>query len=106
MIEVCGHRVLLRPKSQEKVSKGGIVIPDKILEQERLATTVGEVVSIGPTAWDDFGGDPWCQVGQWVVYAKYGGKFIKDPSTGEEFVVVNDEDIIAITKNLELEDAD
>ena len=71
-------------------------------KQEPLATTTGTVVSIGPNAWKAFdpGPDwaPWAEVGDRVMYAKYGGKVVKDPDTNEEFVVLNDEDIISRIK--------
>jgi co-chaperonin GroES (HSP10) len=34
-------------------------------------------------------------VGDTVFYAKYAGKWIRDPETDEEFLIVNDEDIVA-----------
>ena len=90
MISVCGHRVLLKPKNVENVSKGGIVIPDHIADKERLSVTLGTVVDIGSTAWD--GLEPWCSVGDCIIYGKYGGKMIE--VSGEKFVVINDEDVI------------
>lgn len=98
MIEVCGHRVLIKPRDVEKVTKGGIYIPDNVADKEARATTVGKVVSIGPTAWYDFPGDPWCNIGDLVMYGKYAGKFVEDPDTKDKYMVVNDEDIICILK--------
>ena len=98
MINVCGHRVLLKPKDVEKVTKGGIYIPDNVADKEARATTVGTVINVGPTAWHDFPGDPWCKEGDVVLYGKYGGKIVEDPNTKEKYVVCNDEDIICILK--------
>lgn len=97
MITPAGHRVLVKPDPVEEVSKGGIVIATKANEQQlKNATTIGTVVAIGMNAWKAFDdGSPWAKVGDRVSYAKYGGKSIKDAS-GEEFVVLNDEDILAI----------
>lgn len=103
MIEVCGHRVLLKPKDVEKVTKGGIYIPDTIAEKERLATTVGRVVGIGPTAWYDFPGEPWCKVGDLVMYGKYGGKMVDAPD-GNKYVLINDEDCLAIVSEEDYKD--
>ena len=96
-IKVKGHRILLKPKDAEKVTKGGIVIPDSIAEKERMATTVGRVVDIGSTAFKDFGdGTAWCEVGDLVIYGKYGGKMIKVPGKDENLVILNDEDVLAV----------
>lgn len=92
-----GHRVLVKPDPIEEVSQGGIVIATKASEQQlKNATTSGTLVAIGMNAWKGFdSGAPWASVGDRVSYAKYGGRVIKDKS-GEEFVILNDEDILAI----------
>ena len=57
------------------------------------------MISVGSTAFKDYGGEAWCKEGDLVAYARYGGKLIKDPKTQEDFLVLNDEDIIAIIKD-------
>jgi co-chaperonin GroES (HSP10) len=66
-------------------------------EREQAAIDTGKVISIGPTAFRDFGADvsP-IKVGDTVVYAKYGGKAITDPEDESKYVALNDEDVIAI----------
>lgn len=101
MIEVLGHRVLIKPKDLEKKSAGGIII--EYADQEkahRMATQEGTVVQIGPSAWqvEALGGEPWCNPGDDVIFAKYAGKLVKDPEDGAEYFVVNDEDIQCRTK--------
>ena len=39
---------------------------------------------------------PWANVGDTVIYTKYGGKFVTDPDTKERYVVLNDEDVTAV----------
>lgn len=120
-IEALGHRLTIRPdkpvdseaaKTKELAAKSGIVIPDKIREdldsqftRERASVDQGTVLTIGKTAFRDFGGDPWCEVGDYVAYARHSGKFVKDPDTDEDILVLNDEDIICrITKEVAKDD--
>jgi co-chaperonin GroES (HSP10) len=105
MIQVCGHRVLVRPYTKElfdpvyaAAKAQGIQV---ILENEkRVSASVdkGFVLSIGPSAWKDFGGEPWCKVGDTVIWAKHAHKVVEDPETKEELGILNDEDIVAVIK--------
>jgi co-chaperonin GroES (HSP10) len=99
MIIPTGYRVLVKPDDIEKVTKGGIVlVTDEKLE--RAAQHVGTVVSVGRQAWKAFSknydGDAWANVGDRIIYSKYAGKYVKDPETKEQFVILNDEDVVAI----------
>jgi len=96
MIEALINRVIIKPDPVETASKGGIILAlDE--RQEKAATTTGTIIGIGPAAWLDpiMGGEPACEIGDHVVYAKYSGKFVTDPEDGEEYVVVNDDAIQA-----------
>lgn len=88
-----GYRVLIKPEKIEEVTAGGIVLPETVREKERLVTQTGEVVGIGPECWD--GKAQWVEVGDRVLYSKYAQKHIQDPDTKENYVIVNDEDVIA-----------
>lgn len=118
MIEALGYRLTILPdkvqdseaeKTKEIANRAGIVIPDKIKEEldtqytrERASVDQGIVLTLGSTA---FSGDPWCAVGDRVAYARHAGKFVKDPDTGEDILVVNDEDIICrITEKVAKDD--
>lgn len=98
-IQPAGHKILVKPKKVEKVSKGGIILT---LDEERYAeaTTEGTVLAIGPTAYkkvDD--GTVWCKVGDRISYGKYAGAFIVDNETQEKFVVIHDVDVVAILED-------
>jgi len=99
MLEPLGHRVIIKPDPIEEVSEGGIIFAqtDDFLRREKSETSTGIVVSFGPSAWLDpaLGGEPWVGVGEHVVYAKYSGKFVRDPEDQEEYVVINDDAIQA-----------
>lgn len=90
-----GYRVLIKPDPLEEKSEGGILLHYQDERLARAATQTGVIVAIGKTAWDRHkGGTPWCDVGDHVVYSKYAGKQITDGQ--EDYLVVNDEDILAI----------
>jgi co-chaperonin GroES (HSP10) len=99
MIEVLGHRLLIKPKEVETVSKGGIVMAVDV-KAERTATQEGTVIQVGPNAFsiDALGGVPWVSPGDEVIFARYAGKQVRDPETNEEYFVINDEDVQCRTK--------
>lgn len=96
-LKAVAFRVILKVKEVEEKSAGGIVLAvDK--KMERNAHIEGTIVDIGPDAWAAYRpSEPFAglKVGDRVMYAKYSGKWIQDPQTKEEFLVVNDEDIVA-----------
>lgn len=97
MIQPAGHRVLVKVEEAEKVTKGGIIIADTIVDRNTEASTIGTVVAVGPTAWQAFDdGIAWAKVGDKVAFAQYGGKKITDPETEETYRILNDEDILAV----------
>lgn len=96
-LKAVAFRVLLQVKEVAEKTKSGIVLAvDK--KMERMAYTEGTIVDIGPDAWaafktkEEFAG---LKPGDRVFFAKYSGKWIEDPETGQEFLIVNDEDITA-----------
>lgn len=99
MIKVVGFRVLVKPDPIEKVTKAGIVIVEDERAQEASQYT-GTVIDVGAIAWEAFGpnnkGQPWAQPGDRIIYSKYAGKKIKDPETDEQYVVINDDDVVAV----------
>jgi co-chaperonin GroES (HSP10) len=92
-----GHKVLIRPKPVVKNVGDIILVLDEA--RELAATTEGEVVAIGETAYlkvDD--GRPWVKVGDQVLYGKYAGALAFDPETQAQYVVVHDVDIVCIVR--------
>ena len=97
----CGHRIIVKPQKIEDLDEtyrsaktAGIYIPELELRKEQIAVDKGTVIAIGTTAFQDYGGDPWCNVGDFVAYARHGGKLIEDPADKEVYLVLNDEDVI------------
>lgn len=89
--------IIVKPDPLETKTAGGIVILEEIAKKERAAGVYGELIAVGETAWHGFDdGRPWAKVGDRVMFAKYSGKTFTDPETKEDFVLLNDEDILAV----------
>lgn len=91
-------KVLVKQDVMAEKTKGGIIIPDAPLDDQRRATMKGEIIAVSPAAfsyynWDDNARIP--KVGDRVVYARYAGSTIvgKDEV---EYRLINDKDIGAI----------
>lgn len=101
-----GHRILVKPDSLEtydpqiaSAKKHGIIMLEADERKERTGVDTGVVVQIGPTAFKDFGGERWCNEGDRISYARHAGKFIKNPETKEEWLCINDEDVVMVWEN-------
>jgi co-chaperonin GroES (HSP10) len=98
ILKTPGHRVLIKPDPvREKRTTSGLIIADIDGQRARQAAGVtGTVVEVGDTCWKEFGGDPWCRVGDRVLYAKYAGVSVEDNQGEQAYVLLNDEDILAV----------
>ena len=94
---VRGYRVLVKPDNIETVTDSGIVlvVDEKV---EAAAQQTGTLVGVGHTAWQSstLPQLPWANIGDRVLFSKYAGRVIIDPVTGDDFLVMNDEDIICV----------
>lgn len=106
MIIPSGHRVLVKQDSYEdndevfkKARAAGIeIVKDKGVRFQE-SVDKGTVVAVGPTAWKDFGNEPWASAGDTIVFAKHAGKKVEDPADKDtHYVVLNDEDVVAVIK--------
>lgn len=90
-------RVLVLPDPVEKVTKGGIILPEDNAERKQMAMTFGTLVAVGENAWEEAAGrsphfsKP--KPGDRIVFAKYGGIEIEGRD-GQKYRLMNDEDII------------
>ena len=80
-----GDRILIKPKSSEGITKGGIVIPDTAQEK----TNQGTVIAIG-----DDKENIKVKVRDSVLYDRYAGTEIKVDN--EEHLIIKMDDIIAV----------
>ncbi|TWI10340.1 co-chaperone GroES [Aerolutibacter ruishenii] len=85
-------RVVLKRMEEEKLSAGGIVIPDSATEKPSKA----EVVAVGEGKVLDSGSvrAPKVKVGDKVYFKKYGGTEVKHE--GQDYLIVSEDDILAI----------
>lgn len=111
-IKVVLHRILLERdipentnavKTKKEMERLGLVTSPRMQEEidkqalrENASMDKGVILDIGPTAFVDYGVDSPVKVGDYISYAKFGGKDITDPVDGKVYVVINDEDVIAI----------
>lgn len=90
-------RVLVKPDSAEKVSKGGIIIPEVVADQKKMAMMKGTIVAVGVNAWEEAvrrsAAFKRPEAGDRVLIAKYGGVVVTGLD-GEDYRLLNDEDII------------
>ncbi|TXK61063.1 co-chaperone GroES [Alkalisalibacterium limincola] len=85
-------RVVIKRMEEEKVSAGGIVIPDSATEKPIR----GEVVAVGTGKALDNGQTRELQVkvGDKVLFGKYSGTEVK--IDGTEYLVVREDDLFAV----------
>ena len=85
-------RVVVRTLEAEQTTASGLVIPDTAKEKPQE----GEVLAVGPGRVDDNGQRVPLDVnvGDKVIYSKYGGTEVKHG--GEEYLVLSARDILAV----------
>jgi chaperonin GroES len=84
-------RVVVEPLEAEEMTAGGIVLPDTAKEKPQRGT----VIAVGPGKLLDNGtrGTLSVQVGDQVIYGKYGGTELE--VEGEEIKILRESDILA-----------
>ena len=85
-------RIVVQPLEAEQVTASGLVIPDTAKEKPQE----GKVIAVGPGRVDDKGVrvPVDVQVGDVVLYSKYGGTEVK--YGGEEYLVLSARDVLAV----------
>lgn len=90
-------RVLVLPDSPEKITAGGIILPEPEVDKKAMAMTFGTLVAIGENAWEEATSRSASFVrpvaGDRIIFAKYGGVEIKGRD-GVKYRLMNDDDII------------
>ena len=99
MIKPVGRNILVLPDNVEKMSEGKhgapIELPQVTQENRRIVMVRGTVLSMGPFAFDTEG-ENWCEVGDRILYAKYGGWEQEDEEDGQRYRVIMDSDVVAV----------
>ena len=85
-------RIVIRQLEAEQVTASGLVIPDTAKEKPQE----GEVVAVGPGRIDDNGNRVPLDVnvGDTVIYSKYGGTEVK--LDGDDLLVLSARDVLAV----------
>ena len=96
MLKPVKDKIVFKVKEEEKVTDAGIILPDKMKEQE---PDIAEVVAIGPGRINRKGKriPPCVNPGDKVLIPKYAGHLIEDE--GEEYLIGSEKDVLAILKN-------
>lgn len=99
-IECIEYKVLVEPIKVEEKTKGGIVLPDVVIEKDQHAAMEGVIRGLSPFA---FSYEEWPQnarkprVGDRVVFARYSG-ITQKGNDGVEYRIMNDKDIVAVRR--------
>lgn len=94
---VQGWRLLVRPVPNKRKTKGGILLPDQVLEVKDLLGTLARVIAVGPLAYSradmlvNGNVKPWCKVGDYVTYGRYAGARVL--YGGIKYLTLNDDEI-------------
>ena len=84
-------RILVKTREAEQTTASGLVIPDTAPEKPQE----GEVLAVGPGRFEDGQRLPLdINVGDKVIYSKYGGTEVK--YDGQEYLLLNARDILAV----------
>lgn len=87
-----GDRLVVEPKEREETTPSGLVLPETAKEKPQE----GEVIAVGPGRRDDAGNrvEMDVQVGDRVLYAKYGGTEVK--IDGKKLLILKESDVLAV----------
>lgn len=93
-VQPLGDRILVEPMEAEEKTKGGIVIPDTAKEKPQQ----GKVAAVGQGKTLETGEVKSLEVktGDKVLYGKYAGTEVT--VEGEEYLIIREDDILAIIK--------
>lgn len=83
-----GDRIVVKPATQEEVTKSGIVLPDTVDKEKKEQ---GEVIAIGTGEKIVKLG---LKLGDVVLFGKYSGDEVEVEDT--EYKILKDEDVLAI----------
>jgi chaperonin GroES len=85
-------KIVVQASEAEETTASGLVIPDTAKEKPQE----GKVLAVGPGRIDDKGNrvPVDVQVGDVVIYSKYGGTEVK--YNGEEYLILSARDVLAV----------
>jgi co-chaperonin GroES (HSP10) len=106
--------LIIEPLKPKETSRGGIYIPEEAQSVEKVQTTVGRVIAVGPTAFTGKSQsgvdmsrfshtitDPQDLIGRHVIYARYTGSQVKLKG-GKTLLIIDDTNILCDISDPEL----
>ena len=92
-IKPLGNRVLVK-RSEVKMSRGGILLPETAQEKPRQ----GEGVAVGPGKLDDKGNLKALSVnvGDLVLFSSYAGTEVKTDEEEGDYLILSEDDILGV----------
>lgn len=91
------HRALVKPKQVETKTESGIILSVNE-KREQTAAEEGTIIAVGDTFGEAYNAKYIPQPGDRIYFARYSGKWVKN-ELGEDLVLLNDEDVVAIIKD-------
>lgn len=93
------EHVVVKLDPPEKISAGGIILPDAD-SRKHMGSETGVVVAIGPDAWEATGSEGQVKIGDRVLFKRYAGidATLKGENKDEFYRVMSDKDIALIIK--------
>jgi chaperonin GroES len=90
-----GDRLVVEPKEREQTTASGLILPETAAEKPQE----GEVIAVGPGRRDEDGKRVPMDVnlGDRVLYAKYGGTEVK--IDGKKLLILKESDVLAIIES-------
>ncbi len=92
-IQPMADRVVVEALEETEEMRGGLYIPDTAKEKPQE----GEVIAVGPGRFNEDGDERIpldINVGDKVIYSKYGGTEVK--YAGEEYLILSARDVLAV----------
>lgn len=73
--EPTGYHILVLQYVRPPQSKGGLIMPEKVVREDVYQGRVGLVLKLGPTAYADKARftDAWCKPGDWIIWPSIEG---------------------------------
>jgi chaperonin GroES len=94
MLRPIGDHILVKPLSQEEVTKGGIVLPDSAKEKPQQGTVLavgsGKYIDGTLVSFKDMG----IEEGQTVMFTKYGPTEVKIDD--EDLYILESHDVLGV----------
>lgn len=114
-----GYKILIAVPKLERLSKGGILLPEDAMKKEDMASVLGYVIKFGPSAYygldsngqPKFPTGPYCKEGDWILMKSYSGvMFMVESLKGvtlpngypvDHFRTINDDTVEGVVPNPE-----